>query len=304
MKIICVVVTFNRKDLLKKVVDAIQEQTVRPDELIVVNNNSTDGTTDYLNRMEEDCENLCHIALEHNRGGAWGFSHGIRQAYERGADWIWILDDDAIPRNDTLEKLVRSDVFDYYESRTDMELGFLASRVDWTNGEICNMNIPVAARDWPEMHGEFPFCTKLRSASFVSILINRTAVKKVGYPVKEFFIWFDDVEYTGRITECMPAYYITSSVIVHHTETNMMPADYTYLNRSNLWKFQYGMRNEVAVLRYTSKLGFIEGIALILRRLNHLLKAKKSASLIIPVLGAGVKGFFYDYVKLIEYPHE
>jgi GT2 family glycosyltransferase len=297
-----VIVTYNRQQLLAQVLEAVLGQTLELDEIIVINNNSADGTTEYLLRMEKDLPNLYQIALKGNEGGAGGFYHGIKEAYVRKADWIWVMDDDAIPEPDALEALVESEVFKYYNSGMKDPLGFLASRVDWKNGYICKMNIPKVAMDWNQLHCKFPCCIKVKSASFVSILINREAVKRVGYPVKEFFIWFDDVEYTLRISKQMPAYYIPSSVAIHHTEMNVRPMDFENLDKNNLWKFKYGIRNEVATL-CNEELGFIRGLLFIVAKMFEMFRCKKSISIIVPMLSAGLQGLFFRYVKLIEFPN-
>ena len=47
-RIACVIVTYNRLDLLKECVDACLNQTVKFSDIIIVNNASTDGTSKYL----------------------------------------------------------------------------------------------------------------------------------------------------------------------------------------------------------------------------------------------------------------
>jgi len=303
MKIIAVIVTFNRMQLLTKVIDAVLGQSEAPDEILVVNNNSTDGTIEYLDAVERDLSHFTHIHLKQNVGGAGGFYQGIKEAYEKNADWVWIMDDDAIPMPDALSKMVNSNVFHYYLKRPKLLLGFLASRVDWTDGEICNMNIPNVTRNWHYLHHLFHDCIKIRSASFVSILINRKAIKKVGYPVKEFFIWFDDAEYTRRITNHMPAYYIPDSVVVHWTDTNMRPMDFSQLNADTLWKFKYGMRNEVAAT-CNADLGLVRGMMFVARKCYYMIRAEKLLPYFFPLMSAALSGLFFKYKKMIEYPSE
>jgi len=300
MKITCIIVTYNRYVLLQEVVEAVRKQSLKLDEIIVINNNSSDETYTYLQAISKEDSRILTITLKENIGGAGGFYLGVKTAYENGADWIWLLDDDAIPMNNALEALMGSYVFKYYQSIDDV-LGFLASRVDWKDGEICNMNIQNVSRDWPSLHNKCNHCVKIVSASFVSVLLNREAIKKVGYPINEFFIWFDDIEYTSRITKSMPAYYIANSIVKHHTKTNMMPADYKYMSHDNLWKYKLGMRNEVAY-NCRSGMGWLKGLYFILKKLRLLIINKKGISLIVPMIISGLRGMVFNYPKLIEYP--
>ncbi len=101
MKITAVIVTYNRLELLKECLLGLRGQTHPLDEIIVVNNSSTDGTDGWL----KDQDRLTVINQD-NLGGSGGQYAGIRKAMENGADWIWCMDDDAEPYPDALEQLV------------------------------------------------------------------------------------------------------------------------------------------------------------------------------------------------------
>ena len=101
MKIAAVVVTYNRIELLKKNILSLRSQTCKLDEIIVVNNSSTDGTFDWL-EVQTDLT----VITQGNLGSGGGQHSGIKYAYNKGYDWIWCMDDDTIPLNDTLEQLL------------------------------------------------------------------------------------------------------------------------------------------------------------------------------------------------------
>src|SRR6476620_9663361 len=88
-----VVVTYNRVDKLGRVLDSILAQSRPIDKLIVVDNASTDSTPALLSVYDDD-PRIEVLRLETNTGGAGGFSAGMERAYERGADWVWIMADD------------------------------------------------------------------------------------------------------------------------------------------------------------------------------------------------------------------
>ena len=48
MTVVAVLVTFNRLNLLKKAVSAVENQTRKPDHIVIVDNGSTDGTSEWL----------------------------------------------------------------------------------------------------------------------------------------------------------------------------------------------------------------------------------------------------------------
>ena len=91
-KITAVVVTYCRLELVKKTISALRNQLYKLDSIIVVDNNSTDGTSEWL-----DSQNDLVVIHQENIGGSGGFYRGIKEAYDRGADWIWCMDDDVYP---------------------------------------------------------------------------------------------------------------------------------------------------------------------------------------------------------------
>lgn len=209
------VVTFNRLTLLKESLRAIMAQSRPVDHILVIDNHSSDDTLRYLGSIKD--ERLIVRELDHNTGGAGGFYEGIRYFQEMmNDDYVWIMDDDTIPASDCLSNLQH-----FWQQIPDF--GFLASNVRWVDGTPAVMNIPVIeSSNWnSSVHksGEklYPL---LKSASFVSLLVPRAVIREVGFPIKEFFIWGDDVEYTERISEKFSSYFISQSIVTHKIKKN------------------------------------------------------------------------------------
>ena len=79
-RVAAVIVTYNRATLLQECVNGVRGQSWSPDEIIVVNNGSTDGTAKWLEAQTD-----LMVLHQPNTGSAGGFSSGIRMAYQRGA---------------------------------------------------------------------------------------------------------------------------------------------------------------------------------------------------------------------------
>ncbi len=218
MNLVAVVVTYNRKILLKECIDSILNQTTPITELIIIDNNSTDGTYEMLEKEKYlDNSIICYKKLEKNIGGAGGFHEGIKEAIRHHADWVWIMDDDTIPNKDCLEKIfiAREKIKD-----KNKNISFFASSIYGENGEY--MNVPTVDtsvekngyQNWYEFLNYKMI--KINIATFVSLLINSEAIKKVGLPCKQYFIWGDDTEYTMRLTKYYgPAYMVGDSIAIH-----------------------------------------------------------------------------------------
>jgi len=240
MKIITVVVTYNRLALLKECIAAILSQTTKSDEIIVVNNGSTDDTGEWLTTQPVT------IITQENKGGSFGFYTGIKQAYQNNADWIWLMDDDTIPDPAALAQLVT------VTQNPLQRIGFLSSKAIWTDGTPHLMNVP----DIKTFAGGQPFNAndqyglyRVNAASFVSLFLARQAVAETGLPFKEFFIWGDDSEYTQRIVRRnFVGGYIPASVVLHKTPVNHFSNIFLDSPQS-IWKYRYGLRNELFMVK-------------------------------------------------------
>lgn len=216
VRIAAIVVTYNRKALLGECLDALLNQTRPADSIIVLDNASTDGTGKLFEKDEKyDLSCIDYIRMDSNLGGAGGFCEGIKYACRKDFDWIWVMDDDTIPEPESLEKLCDS------VSVLPENTSFVASSVYGPGKEA--MNLPIidmrkvketGYADWYRYLDKG--LVKIERATFVSILVKNGAVKKVGLPFKNYFIWGDDSEYTLRLTRYYgPAYFSGDSRVLH-----------------------------------------------------------------------------------------
>lgn len=255
-----VIVTYNRLEKLKTVLNSLEKLTVSPEYLVIVNNASTDGTDKYLAEYEakrsvEDGMKVSVVNLPENVGGAGGFSAGMKYGYDLGADFLWVSDDDGYPEPDSLANLLNG-----YKSAVD-ELGpdvpFACSMVKYTDGSICEMNNPVTTWDWGRILAKGQNSVLVSSCSFVSVLFPRWALEDFGLPYKEYFIWFDDAEYTRRLTKGCPGIQVLDSVVIHDMGQNK-GVNFRQINEKNAWKFAYGIRNEASYrLHHEGRLSYL-----------------------------------------------
>jgi GT2 family glycosyltransferase len=238
--ITAVVVTHNRKALLRECLAALGRQSVPPDRVLVIDNASSDGTGEMVSGAFPHAE---LVRLEQNVGGAGGFHEGLRRAHESGAAWVWLMDDDTIPDEDALEQLLLAAEPDGLPRPL-----LLASKAVWTDGSLHPMNAPgTDRRDVDRMvRAAARHLVPLRSATFVSLLVSREAIDRHGLPNAHYFIWSDDIEYTARVTRRDPAYLVPRSVVRHATTTA-----YTSVTSSG-GRFYFHVRNTLLMLRSRS----------------------------------------------------
>jgi GT2 family glycosyltransferase len=234
-----VVVTFNRRELLQQCLGALREQERPVDRVIVVDNASADGTAELL-RSDHPWVDL--LALPENVGATGGFCEGIERALAQGADWIWLLDDDTIPRPDALAELLGA----LERAPGDRAPVMLVSRVIWRDGRPHPMNQPILRRrDLAGLvEGARAGLVPLRAGSWVSLLVSRAAIERHGMPDRRFFFQADDIEYTARVLRSETGYAVPASIAEHRTKT---PHD--ALSDPDDRRFYYHARNTLFMLR-------------------------------------------------------
>jgi GT2 family glycosyltransferase len=198
------IVTHNRLELLKLSVRSLRAQTRKPDEIIIVNNGSTDGTAEWL-AVQKDL----FVVTQPNSGSAGGFFSAMKAGYERKHDWIFCIDDDVVPLDDALEKLLN-------KPHSSLSTGFLCCRV--VNPERKTYMTPMPIDPFPEWYDSIgdSMCVRVANANFAGFMVSREAIRKCGLPLREFFIWEEDREYSERIARKMPCYCVLNSVVVHY----------------------------------------------------------------------------------------
>ena len=305
-KIVAVIVTFNRLEQLKITVAATLKEAV--DTCLVVNNASTDGTSQWLNSIDD--KRLAIIHSERNVGGAGGFEMGFKAAIEQHeADWLVCYDDDAYPQAGVIAKF--KDKLNQYSKNT----GAVAAAVYSRAGGIVEMNRP-GLKPFSSLAQTFKTITKGRmgfhiadesyrdqprqiyNASFVGFFVKNEAIKRIGYPRPELFIYGDDVLYSMDLVDSgFNVLFDPQLEFVHDCKT-IDKIDVTY---KPLWKAYYTHRNSMEIYRRES--GVLFPLILISKVILWTTKARfyKQKSLYLKLLyhsiSDGLKG---DYSRTHE----
>lgn len=252
-EVVAIVVTYNRINLLKECIQALQRQTYSEYDIVIIDNASTDGTGDFVASINDS--RIKYINTGSNLGGAGGFSYGMNMVLKDSLyDYIWLMDDDTIPCEDALESLVSK------SKQLGNNFSFLASVVKWIDGSSCIMNLqtpsPLALKNVQALDLKL---IEIEYSSFVSCFINLAIAKEAGLPIKEFFIYGDDVEYTQRLMKLKKGYLDLDSQVIHKMVSNenvgivLCPDD-------RIDRYFYAVRNSVYMIRSKSakkKLQFI-----------------------------------------------
>ena len=255
------VVTCNRLNLLKECVDAINSQEVPFSKIAIVNNNSNDGTKDFLDSISD--ERYCIVHSSENLGGAGGFHLALKQFEDQSTDWVLIIDDDAIIRPDFIKEMKKA-----IEAHKDQYKAYAG--VVYEDGvpntfhrkKVISYDVlgePVSLDEYKKATFVFDV------ASFCGLLIHSNVIQAIGLPRKDYFIWHDDTEYSLRINKLSRILNVNTAGLDHKRKPGASDV--------HDWKNFYGFRNELDLFKQYSKRQYYKEIV---KMVIRIIKAKKA----------------------------
>lgn len=235
-----IIVTYNRLDLLKRCIQAVSQQTILAD-ILVINNGSTDGTLDWLNQQSG-----ITIITQKNLGGSGGFNRGCMHVVENGYEFAWLMDDDGYPSESALKELINTPNFGLavknslvIDTHDHVKLSFTLSN----NGKTVTSLGQLTDDKMDYVLG----CIN----PFNGTLIPSKLFDMIGLPYGDMFIWGDESEYTQRIMAFgIPVITVVSSIFYHPIAKEITDVDW---DNTVAWRKFFSTRNLYRVLGAKSK---------------------------------------------------
>ena len=266
-KIAVVIVTYNRKEELRRCLHALFQQEYLPTAIYIVDNNSSDGTGLMLKDealLEHQQIKLYYINTGKNLGGAGGFHLGVKTAHETELyDAYLLMDDDGQPDQGEIKEMVP----------------FLG-RYDFINAFVVDINDET--------------------------MINKKLVGQIGYPKAEMFIYGDEVEYLNRAKKFgfQP---VTTIKSIHRHPQSKVKMDYqkigflkiSYILTNNPLMLYCARRNEIYnihTLRGALKVFFQDIVMLY----HYNKKSKELRNVMLSAIWAGLRRDFTGHLKYVK----
>lgn len=257
MKYASVIVTFNRKEKLIGALSSLINQTVKPQKIFLIDNCSTDGTEDLLKQKGLlDNPIVVYQKMDKNYGGSGGFYYGIKMAmkHDNLFDFLSISDDDAFFEPNYFELITKA-------AYKNAQYNAFCGTVLYEDGTIqTDHRRKVVNKKWIKESeipaSEYKHNFDLDTFSFVGCVISKKILKKIGLPSKEYFIYYDDTEYSLRVRELTKVLNVSSAKIIHKTPKKELS------NITVGWKNYYGIRNQILMRKKHSRWKFLNAYLL------------------------------------------
>lgn len=210
MRILAHIHTLNDEDVIERSVGAVLGQSHAVDQLLLVDNGSTDATLD-----RELPPGVEVIRNGENLGTSGAVAIGLQYGLDHGFDWVWTFDADSAPRADALAKLL--ELYEGLPAETRAETAWLAC-------------LPVNAHDGESRHG-----LEIRPGAYVvagpapgcdwyecdvgiwsGTLFRVDAVREIGLPSPHYRLDWGEFEYGYRVRSGGFRSFIHTGAVMDH----------------------------------------------------------------------------------------
>jgi len=201
MKVCVVIPVYNGKGVVDKLIHALIRQTHKPDKIVCVDDASIDNSGDYIRKKFPFVK---VIKNKINLGAPGAYAKGIRYAYKKGYNYIWLLDQDDIPFKDALKNLLN-----FKKSSSNILVSTLiepSTHIIYPMLSVKNSNIDLNR----------PYEAEV--VNFAGMLLPRDLIKKAGYPLKELVMDASDWEYCLRCKNLGYKIFVIPKSKVYHIE--------------------------------------------------------------------------------------
>jgi GT2 family glycosyltransferase len=243
-RISVVIPTFNSWSTLKDCLISINKQSLRPLEIIVVDNSSSDGTAEEIMRHFPEIK---LVVKGENTGVTGGRNAGIKAA--KNYDFIFFFDHDMVAKKDMLSELIKI-------AASDKKIGIVTPKIFywddknriWAAGTGINLwTGQVSFREGRDV-GQFEKDEEVQVAP-AAMLVKADVVKKLRGFDEKYFATYEDTDFCfGAKKLGFITYYAYKAVAWHK-----IPSDSTQEARRLLSRSYYIARNRILFMRKFGK---------------------------------------------------
>lgn len=239
IKVFIILVNWNGKKDTAECLKSLKRIAYPNHEIIVVDNGSTDNSQEYL---KTHFPQVVLIENKENLGFAGGCNLGIKFALEQGTDYVLLLNNDTIAKEDFLLKLIQGVKDENADIATGKIYYYDTPHTIWGAGGWINLKRGMGCFYGinQEDRGQFD---ELREISFISgcmMLIKKDVFEKIGYLDEKYFMYCEDVDFCLRaLKKKLKLVYIPYSIILHKktvaTKIDQSPSRLYYFTRNSIF---------------------------------------------------------------------
>lgn len=208
-----VILNYKLKELTLKCLKSVQSSDYPNLNIIVVDNNSGDGLQEKIVNDKE----ITFIQTGDNLGYSGGNNIGIKKALELGADYIFILNPDAIVKKDTISILQKTAL----DSNSDIlgpKVYFEDEKTIWYAGSQFDLaNVLGNHRGVDEIDsGQYDQIEETDGVTGAAMFVKADVFKKIGSFDERYFLYYEDADFCYRAKQAgLKITYVPQAVVIH-----------------------------------------------------------------------------------------
>jgi GT2 family glycosyltransferase len=299
-KVFIVILNWNGEKDTKECLESLKYLAYENYKIIVVDNNSSEKSIkDLKNKYPE----ILYIENNKNLGYSGGNNLGMAYALQKGAEYVWLLNNDTTVEENTLEKLVEtgekddnigliSPIVKFYHDRKNCQ--FAGSYVDWNEKSIV----------YPHA-GQAPIETKFIKGRNVclwgtALLVKAKIINKIGYLDERYFAYFEDTDYSLRSIKGGYLNVVQTEANIYHKDASQKKAHFYFYMARNEWALWRKYTNWVQKIFYFRRY--------LLKRIAIFIKLKEEgltdcADSCLDGIWAGIRGYMGNQYGKIKMPN-
>jgi GT2 family glycosyltransferase len=229
-KVYVIVLNWNGKEDTLECLESLRTTDYDNYQVVLVDNGSED---DSVRAVRERFPEVEIVETGANLGFAGGNNVGMHYALEKGADYLYLINNDTTVHPDYLKELVAAAEADprvgsagskiYYHSEPQ-RIWFAGGKINW----LCNKGEHIGLDEMDE--GQYDEQKEAGYLTGCSLLVKREVVEKVGVLADDYFLYYEDADYSLRIKNAgYKNLYVPTSRIYHKVSRSTKPGSSSYV---------------------------------------------------------------------------
>lgn len=234
-----ILVNYNGKKYNKKCIESVLNSTTKRNiGVIVVDNASTDDSLEELKEEWGESGKVQIIELDDNYGFSKGNNEGIKWALAHEADYVLLLNNDTEIKESTIEKMIDAQIRTNAIVVPRIVYADNPDRIWYAGGDFSKVIWKAVQRGLNQKDvGQYTQSEECSFANGCCMLLSSNIIQQLGLLEEQFFLYYEDVEYSLRAKQKgLPIWYCAEAIVYHKvngsTQGNERPDSAYYITRN------------------------------------------------------------------------
>jgi len=258
-KIAVIIINWKKYDLTLNCIDSVLKSSYKNFKIILIDNGSQNSFPDEINKSEK----IHVIKNENNEGFSKANNQGIKYSIKNGFDFVLLLNNDTLIKNDLINSLVRQSSTLNQKIIQPLILNYDGSKIWNAGGKINNFFGTFQTLEKGKVFNNFKI-NRIYTDWFTGccVLIKLEIFNHVGYFDERFFAYYEDVDYSIRLKKMGYSIALMTNSYLQHYESASSKSMNKIEGNLSPYVHYLNIRNHILLLKKHSKSFNLIGVLL------------------------------------------